>query len=205
MKRDIKTERETGRGINAGEETGRGIKAGEETGRGACRTYPMFSSDPPPTPLLSLVVCIRPLSHLMRIQKASSTYLHTRAREHTHTHRQTHSTCPTRHAQHPSKSNVSENVDKTDAQCRGSTSLLGKMLRIFGPFEEALTVTLDALEMKKMSLADGKTSSTAAADAELARYLAAAGTAHSKLGCLFLPNCAFCPSHSVCALSLTLC
>jgi tetratricopeptide (TPR) repeat protein len=36
--------------------------------------------------------------------------------------------------------------------------------------------------MKKMSLADGKTSSSATADAELARYLAAAGTAHSKLG-----------------------
>jgi tetratricopeptide (TPR) repeat protein len=73
-------------------------------------------------------------------------------------------------------------LDKTDAQCRGSTALLGKMLRVFGPFEEALTVTLDALEMKKMSLADGKTSTTATADAELARYLAAAGTAHSKLG-----------------------
>jgi len=73
-------------------------------------------------------------------------------------------------------------LDKTDAQCRGSCSLLGKVLRVFGPFEEALTVTLDALEMKKMSLADGKTSSSATADAELARYLAAAGTAHSKLG-----------------------
>ena len=48
-------------------------------------------------------------------------------------------------------------LDKTDPQCRGSMSLLAKMLRVFGPYEEALTVTLDALEMKKMSLADGKT------------------------------------------------
>jgi hypothetical protein len=36
-------------------------------------------------------------------------------------------------------------------ECR-SAALLGKMLRIFGPFQEALTITLDALEMKKMSL-----------------------------------------------------